>query len=142
MVSTVKILLILYMYILVIIIAESNSVDNLYLIDSNASNAAQNTHYQPITFRRLIRDIQSTALETRLLRKTFNQYGSVSGPIEELNGIEIGTLIIEFDRMRNTIGIYKFENRVCILKIYIRCDRQIAKIIKIDQEENGLSARQ
>ena len=101
------------------------------------------TYGQPIVFNEWIENIKQTAMQSvEINQNIYKMYEHVIGPIEEMDGIEIGRVEIQFIPSRSQIIIAIIINGRRHLKIQIMCALQTAEISEIKKIDGGLSGNQ
>ena len=77
-----------------------------------AKDELWHSYSRPISFNELIVDTHQTAIQSNELGvDIFETYDKVYGPIQEMNGMDIGELIIQFhdDGDLSSINIWKYQ---------------------------------
>ena len=126
-------LLIIFASILISIATDDYFPDDLFQIMVNKA----------IQFDELIVDIGRTAQQSTNLEMDIRKtYKFVFGPIEEMNGMNIGKLIVEFDFELAMITIGVFNDGINCIRLQMFCSDQHAEIIAIKKVPNKLSGQE
>ena len=101
------------------------------------------TRHEPIRFDQFINDISITARKSSISKQNiFKTYKRVFGPIEEMNGMDIGELIVEFDWTQHVIDITKYMDGKRYLRLELTYPRQSAEIQTLERIPDGMSGTQ
>ena len=131
--------------ILIIIALTGSDVTKIDITPAliHLDNAFKIVHNQPITMDELIMSIKHTAIQSKQIKQdVYKIYNHVYGPIEEMNGMDIGGLHIEFDHSTEHIAICKYKNGKRYVQILIQCPLQFAYIKWVERIPNELSGTQ